>query len=71
MGQRKYPAINGEKLREIRVSKALSLRRLEEMSGVSFDRISKLELNGGAARPSTIHKLAEALQVEPSALVKS
>ncbi len=70
MGTRKYPAINGEKLREIRVSKALSLRRLEEISGVSFDRINKLELNGGSVRPSTIHKLAEALDIEPTELVE-
>jgi transcriptional regulator with XRE-family HTH domain len=69
MEQRKYPEINGERLREIRVSKALTLRRLQEMSGVSFDRINKLELHGGAARPSTIHKLAEALDVPPNELI--
>lgn len=67
---RKYPEINGERLREIRVSKALTLRRLEEMSGVSYDRISKLELHGGGVRPSTVHKLAEALSVEPPELTK-
>ena len=70
MGQRKYPEINGNRLRELRISKALTLRRLEEDSGVSFDRINKLELHGGSARPSTIHKLAEALGVEPAELVK-
>ena len=58
-------------MREIRMSKALSLRRLEELSGVSFDRINKLELHGGSARPSTIHKLAEALGVEPAELVRA
>ncbi len=70
MGKRKYPQINGERLRGIRVSKALTLRRLEEMSGVAYDRISKLELHGGGVRPSTIHKLAEALDIEPSELVE-
>ncbi len=69
MEQRKYPEINGERLRELRMSKVLTLRRLEEMSGVSFDRINKLELHGGAVRPSTIHKLAGALGVEPGELV--
>ena len=58
-------------MREVRMSKALSLRRLEELSGVSFDRINKLELHGGSARPSTIHKLAEALGVEPAELVRA
>ena len=69
MAQTKYPEINGDRLREIRLSKALTLRGLGEKSGVAFDRINKLELRGGAARPSTIHKLAEALGVEPSELI--
>ncbi len=71
MGQKKYPEINGDRLREIRVSKPLTLRALGEMSGVSYDRISKLEVHGGAVRPATIHKLADALEVEPSELVKA
>lgn len=70
MSQTKYPEINGERLREIRLSKALTLRGLGEKSGVAFDRINKLELRGGAARPSTICKLAEALDVEPSDLIE-
>jgi transcriptional regulator with XRE-family HTH domain len=71
MSQKKYPEINGDRLREIRVSKPLTLRALGERSGVSYDRISKLEVHGGPARPGTIHKLAAALGVEPSELVKS
>lgn len=69
MPRKKYPEIDGDQLREMRMSKALTLRHLEEMSGVSFDRINKLELHGGAVRPSTIHKLAEALEVDPRMLV--
>ncbi len=69
MGRQKYPEINGTRLREIRVSRVLTLRRLEELSGVSYDRISKLELHGGGVRPSTVHKLAEALGVDPAELV--
>ena len=69
MAQTKYPEINGGRLREIRLSKALTLRGLGEKSGVAFDRINKLELRGGAARPSTIHKLAEALEVQPEELL--
>jgi transcriptional regulator with XRE-family HTH domain len=69
MKQRKYPEINGNRLRDIRISKALTLRRLEEISGVSFDRINKLELHGGGVRPSTVHKLAGALEVDPAELV--
>ncbi len=69
MSQRKYPEINGDRLREIRVSKPLTLRALGEMSGVSYDRISKLETRGGPVRPGTVHKLAEALGVDPAELV--
>ncbi|MDP9457364.1 MAG: helix-turn-helix domain-containing protein [Actinomycetota bacterium] len=69
MDQRKYPEINGSRLRELRVSKALTLRQLGEASGVAFDRINKLELRSGAVRPSTIHKLAGALGVDPSELI--
>jgi len=71
MVQKKHPKIDGDRLREIRVSKPLTLRGLEEVSGVSYDRISKLEVHGGSARASTIHKLAAALNVDPSELVKS
>lgn len=71
MVRKKYPEINADRLRDIRVSKALSLRNLEKMSGVSFDRINKLELHGGGVRPSTIQKLAKALDVEPTELVRN
>ena len=70
MGRKKYPEIDGSRLREIRVSKLLTLRTLGEMSGVSYDRISKLELHGGPVRPTTIRKLAEALGVDPAELVE-
>jgi transcriptional regulator with XRE-family HTH domain len=70
MAQRKYPEIDGERLREIRLSKALTLRGLGEMSGVAFDRINKLELHGGGVRPGTVHKLARALKVEPEELIE-
>ena len=70
MRQKKYPEIAGERLREIRLSKALTLRQLGEVSGVAFDRINKLELRGGPVRPTTVHKLAAALGVAPSDLVR-
>jgi DNA-binding Xre family transcriptional regulator len=39
---------------------------LEEHSGVSYELITELELNGGVAEGDTIEKLCEALDVEPS-----
>ena len=62
--------VNGQRLRQLRVERALSLRALAERSGVAFDTINKLELGHRPARLVTIRKLADALDVEPKELVK-
>jgi len=62
--------VDGQRLRELRVEKALSLRALKERSGVAYDTINKLELGHRPARLATIRKLAEALGVEPKDLMK-
>jgi predicted transcriptional regulator len=62
--------INGQRLRELRVEQALSLRALGERSGVAYDTINKLELGPRPAHASTIRKLADALGVEPRELMK-
>jgi XRE family transcriptional regulator, regulator of sulfur utilization len=62
--------VNGQKLRQLRVERALSLRALAERSGVAFDTINKLELGHRPARLVTIRKLAEGLGVEPKELIK-
>jgi transcriptional regulator with XRE-family HTH domain len=62
--------VNGQRLRQLRVERALSLRALAERSGVAFDTINKLELGHRPARLATIRKLADALGVEPKALMK-
>jgi transcriptional regulator with XRE-family HTH domain len=69
MTEGEYSKINGERLQEIRMSRGLTLRRLEQHSGVSYERINELELGGGVAEGDTIEKLAEALDVEPSELL--
>ncbi len=61
--------VDGERLRQLRVEKALSLRALGEITGVAFDTISKLENGRRPARLVTIRKLAEALGVEPKDLM--
>jgi transcriptional regulator with XRE-family HTH domain len=63
-------SINGQKLRELRVEQALTLRALGERSGVAFDTINKLELGRRPAHASTVRKLADALGVEPRELMK-
>ena len=62
--------INGDRLRQLRVEQALSLRALGERSGVAYDTINKLELGQRPAHASTIRKLADALDVEPRELMK-
>ena len=66
----KFVEVDGAKLRELRRRKMLSLRELEQRSGVAFDNINKLENEKRNAQPRTLRKLAEALGVEPLELAK-
>ncbi len=67
---RRFTSVDGERIRQLRQERALSLRELGEMTGVAFDTINKLELGKRQAQPRTIRKLAEALGVEPKELMK-
>ncbi|CAN5684936.1 hypothetical protein BH20ACT10_BH20ACT10_15420 [soil metagenome] len=58
-----------KRLRELRRLKVLSMRELEERSGVSYNTIWRLETGKTGAQPRTIRKIAAALGVEPSELV--
>lgn len=59
-----------ERLRELRKDKVLSMRELEELAGVSYNTIWRLEAGRQGAHPKTIRKLAGALGVEPRELVR-
>jgi repressor LexA len=54
-----------ERLAELREMRALTLRELSAMSGVAADTINQIELGHRKPRPSTLRKLAKALNVEP------
>lgn len=58
------------KLRELRRVKVLTLHELEEVSGVSYNTIWRLENGRTEAQPRTIRKLAKALGVEPYDLIE-
>ncbi len=58
------------KLKELRRRRVLTLRELEARSSVAYNTIWRLENNKGGAQPRTIRKLAAALGVDPSELVK-
>jgi transcriptional regulator with XRE-family HTH domain len=62
--------VDGQRLRQLRVERAFSLRALGERSGVTFATINNLENGNRPARLVTIRKLAEALGVEPKELMK-
>jgi transcriptional regulator with XRE-family HTH domain len=62
--------VDGQRLRQLRVERALSLRALGERSAVSFATINNLENGNRPARLATIRKLAEPLAVEPRELIK-
>jgi transcriptional regulator with XRE-family HTH domain len=64
------PEVNMHRLRELRHTRVLSLHELEAKSGVSYATIHRLEHGKTSAHPRTIRKLAEALGVDPSELLK-
>jgi transcriptional regulator with XRE-family HTH domain len=53
-----------ERLAELRERRALTLRELSDMSGVAADTINQIELGHRKARPSTLRKLARALEID-------
>ena len=57
-------------LRRLRRARALSQRDLARITGIAQDTISQLETGKREAQPRTICRLAEALSVEPSTLMK-
>ena len=62
--------VNVERLKELRRERVLSLRELEEKSGVSYNTIWRIEDGRQGAHPRTIRKLADARDVRPSGFIK-
>jgi transcriptional regulator with XRE-family HTH domain len=62
--------IDGGRLRSLRKERLLTQVELSEMTGVAQDSISSLETGKREAHPGTIRKLAKALSVEPTELIK-
>jgi transcriptional regulator with XRE-family HTH domain len=56
----------GKKLKDLRLRRAMSQRKLAEAAGMSQRAIVDLETDRREPRPSTLGKLAEALGIEPS-----
>ena len=60
----------GDRLRDLRKRRLQTQEQLAELSGVGVATIIRIERNQVEPRGSTIRKLAEALDVEPSELVR-
>jgi transcriptional regulator with XRE-family HTH domain len=66
----RFLEVDGTRIKELRRQRALSQRDLARLSGVSYDTIAKLELGHREAQPRTVRRLAEALDVKPTELMK-
>ena len=66
----KFLEVDGMQLRRLRRARALSQRDLARITGIAQDTISQLETGKREAQPRTIRRLAKALSVEPSTLMK-
>jgi transcriptional regulator with XRE-family HTH domain len=62
--------IDGEKLRRLRESRLWLIGDLAEKSGVHRNLISTYEHGKSGAHPDTIRKLANALGVDPTELLR-
>jgi transcriptional regulator with XRE-family HTH domain len=63
--------VNVNRLKALRDQRLLTLRELEQRSGVAYNTIWHLENGKRGAQPRTLRKLARALDVEPEELVKT
>jgi transcriptional regulator with XRE-family HTH domain len=66
----RFLEIDGMQLRRLRRARALSQRDLARITGIAQDTISQLETGKREAQPRTIRRLAAALSVEPSTLMR-
>ncbi len=62
--------MDGTKLKAMREERVLSVRDLATRAGVSTDTITAFEKGRRKAWPRNVRKLAEALGVQPSELLK-
>jgi transcriptional regulator with XRE-family HTH domain len=61
--------VDTERLRRLRLEAGLSLRALALSAGVSHDTVMEIEAGRRAPHPSTVKKLADALDVRVTELV--
>ena len=59
----------GDRLRDLRVRRALTQEELAEKADVGTNTVARLERNESEPHMSTLRKLARALDVDPAELI--
>lgn len=59
----------GDKLKELRIRRAMTQDELAEAAGIGKNTVNRIERNHTEPRPPTLRKLADALRVDPAELV--
>ena len=66
----RWQRVDGARLRELRLERMLSQSELARVTGTTQSTISLLECWQRMAQPRTVRKLADALEVKPTELLK-
>lgn len=61
----------GDRLKDLRIRRALTQDELAEKAGIGKNTVNRIEKNHTEPRPPTLRKLAQALEVDPAELVGS
>ena len=60
----------GDKLKDLRIRRALTQEELAAAAGIGKNTVNRLERDLTEPRPPTLRKLAQALEVDPAELVE-
>jgi transcriptional regulator with XRE-family HTH domain len=59
----------GDQLKALRIRRALTQQELAEKAGISKNTLNRIELNKAEPHMSTLRKLSQALDVDPTKLL--
>jgi transcriptional regulator with XRE-family HTH domain len=59
----------GDRLKNLRIRRALTQQELADRAGISTNALNRIELNKAEPHMSTLRKLAQALDVDPTELI--
>ncbi len=59
----------GDRLKQIRTRRALTQEQVAKRANITTAAVARIERNEAEPRMTTLHKLAQALEVDPAELV--